>query len=143
MSLPIALTQPDQFRNRTFDMKNVMNGFSQPHPALVSDDISIESSQVFVRNNFARFLCHATLEKVSIRLEDVLKSMLVPFQKAFYPNFMYYFQTVDRLNCPLFGQFSLQILDGNVLIIIKKNRGNPLEYARFFKHIVDQFTDIL
>lgn len=143
-SILIALTQPDQFRGRTFEINNKMNGFSQPHSALDSEINFTDNSRVFVRNSFARFLCHGTnIEDVSNRLEDVLKSMLVPFQKTLQNNFIYYFQTVDRLKCPLVGQFLLHFLDDNVLVILKKNRGNPIEYARFFKFIVDQFMDIL
>ena len=130
---------------QTLDLKSVVNGvsFSQPYSAIDSEINFSSSSRVFVRNSFARFLCNGTLEEVLSRLEDVLKSMLVPFQKSMHGNLIIYFQTVDRLKCPLVGQFSLHILDKNVLIVIKKNRGNPIEYARFFKFIVDQCMDIL
>lgn len=130
---------------QTFGVKSAVNGvyFSQPHSAIDSEINFSSSSRVFVRNSFARFLCNGTLKEVSSRLEDVLRSMLVPFQKSIHGNLIIYFQTVDRLKCPLVGQFSLHCLDDNVLIIIKKNRGNPIEYARFFKFIVDQCVDIL
>ena len=114
--------------------------FSQPQ---ASDSYFIdkdERSNVFVRNNFARFLCIGSLKKVSTRLGEVFQAMLVPFQSN---EVGFNFHTVDRRKCPLVGQASLQILDGSVLVVIKKTRGNPIEYVRFFKFIVDQFSDLI
>ena len=138
MSIPLALTQPDQIRSK---ISGILDCFSQPTAANSSEIDLNESSKVFVRNNFARFLCKGTLKGVVERIELVLQNMLVPFQKSLYNEFTLHFQTVDRRKCPLIGQIALQNLDGSVLVVIKKNRGNPIEYVRFFKFIVNEFLD--
>lgn len=102
-----------------------------------------ESSNVFVRNNFARFLCKGALKRVATRMEQVLQNMLVSFQKSTSNDFTLHFQTVDRRKCPLVGQIIIQTLSDSVLVVIKKSRGNPLEYVRFFKFIVDEFLDLI
>lgn len=131
------MTQPDQLRSRAgFGL----DCFSQPQASDFNFIDTSERSNVFVRNNFARFLCSGTLNRISDRLEEVFQTMLVPFQSI---ENGFHFQTVDRRKCPLVGKVSLQILDGSVLIVIKKTRGNPIEYVRFFKFIVDHFTDII
>ena len=135
----MALTQPDQMRSKT---SGILDCFSQPLAAGSNVIDSSESSKVFVRNNFARFLCNGPLKKIADRMEHVLQNMLVPFQKSSSYEFTtIHFQTVDRRKCPLVGQITLQNLDGSVLVIIKKDRGNPIEYVRFFKFIVDEFMD--
>lgn len=117
-----------------------LNCFSQPQASGSNIIDSNERSNVFVRNNFARFVCSGTLKKVYNRLEEVFQTMLVPFQ---FIESGFHFQTVDRRKCPLVGQVTLQNLDGSVLVVIKKTRGNPIEYVRFFKFIVDKFTDLI
>lgn len=136
----MALTQPDQIRSKT---SGILDSYSQPQAANSNEIDMEESSKVFVRNNFARFLCKGTLKKVVDRMEQVLQNMLVPFQKSLSNDFSLHFQTVDRRKCPLIGQITLQNLDGSVLVVIKKNRGNPIEYVRFFKFIVDEFLDLI
>lgn len=140
MSVPLALTQPDQIRSKP---SGILDCFSQPQAAASSEIDTHECSNVFVRNNFARFLCKGTLKRVADRMEQVLQNMLVPFQKSTSDEFTLHFQTVDRRKCPLVGQISLQALSDSVLVVIKKSRGNPLEYVRFFKFIVDEFLDII
>jgi hypothetical protein len=139
---PLALTQPDQIRSKA----SVINdNFSQPPSSSAnSNEIELnESSKVFVRNNFARFLCKGKLKKVLEKMEQVLQEMLVPFKKSLSSEFTLHFQTVDRRKCPLIGIIRLQNLDGSVLVVIKKQRGNPIEYGRFFKFIVDEFSDLI
>lgn len=136
----MALTQPDQMRSKT---SGILDSFSQPQAANSNEIDMEESSKVFVRNNFARFLCKGTLKKVVDKMEQVLQNMLVPFQKSVSNEFTLHFQTVDRRKCPLIGQITLQNLDDSVLVVIKKNRGNPIEYVRFFKFIVDEFSDLI
>lgn len=136
----MALTQPDQIRIKT---SGILDCFSQPQASNYNEIDLNESSKVFVRNNFARFLCKGTLKKIVDRMEQVLQNMLVPFQKSLSNEFTLHFQTVDRRKCPIIGQISLQNLDGSVLVVIKKNRGNPIEYVRFFKFIVDEFLDLI
>ena len=131
------MTQPDQLRIRS---GYGLDYFSQPQALDSNDNDTDERSNVFVRNNFARFLCSATLQKASIRMEEVLQNMIVPFQST---ENGFHFQTVDRRKCPLVGLISIQMLDSSVLVVIKKTRGNPIEYVRFFKFIVDQFADLI
>ena len=114
--------------------------FSQPQASDLNDYDTNELSNVFVRNNFARFLCSGALNKILARMEETLQNMLVPLQCI---ESGFHFQTVDRRKCPLVGQISLQVLDGSVLVVIKKTRGNPIEYVRFFKFIVDEFSDLI
>ena len=91
----------------------------------------------FLRNNFARICCQGSLLGVIRKIEAILKSMLVP-HKLVLESQQITFQTVDSRKCPLTGTFSFQTANDSVLIIVRKNRGNPLEYARFFKYLVDQ-----
>lgn len=136
----MALTQPDQIISKP---SGILDCFSQPQAAGSTEIDSIECSTIFVRNNFARFVCIGTLKKVADRMEQVLQNMLVPFQKSTSNEFTLHFQTVDRRKCPLVGQIALQTLSDSVLVVIKKSRGNPLEYVRFFKFIVDEFLDLI
>lgn len=140
----MALTQPDQIRSRS-RIAGIQDCFSQPHAAS-SAEIAIdcdESAKYFVRNNFARFLCSGSLKRTVEKMEQVLQNMLVSFRTSSSCGFTLHFQTVDRRKCPLVGIISLQNLDGSVLVVFKKTRGNPLEYARFFKFIVDQFLEFI
>ena len=145
LNIPLALTQPDQFRNR---ISRNLDSFSQPQVSgtTIEIDLKDQNSNVFVRNTFARFMCQCSIKRISERLTKVLQTMLVQFQKSLSSDritkIIIYFQTVDRRKCPLVGQISLQILNDSVLVIVKKTRGNPIEYARFFKFIVDQCTDL-
>lgn len=91
----------------------------------------------FLRNNFARICCQGSLLSVIRKIESILKSMLVP-HKLTHELHQITFQTVDSRKCPLTGTFSLQAANDSVIIIVRKSRGNPLEYARFFKYLVDQ-----
>lgn len=136
------MTQPDQVRSR---ISKKFESFSQPLSDGQAEIDSNESSNIFVRNNFARFLCRGSVQKVSDRLIEVLHSMLVPFQISNTSQYQnnFHFQTVDRRKCPLVGQISLQVLADSVLVIVKKNRGNPIEYVRFFKFIVENFMDLI
>lgn len=142
LSIQLALTQPDQIRSRA---TGIQDCFSQPNVSGVND-FSIDSDETakyFVRNNFARFLCRGTLKGTSEKIENILQNMLVSFQKSTTSKFTIHFQTVDRRKCPLVGLISMHILDNSILVVIKKTRGNPLEYARFFKFIVDEFSDFI
>ena len=102
-----------------------------------------QNSNIFVRNSFARFLCSGSVEFVYQGLCSIFRSMMVSFKKSESTGYSLHFQTVDRRKCPLIGQAAIQVINDCVLVVFVKTRGNPLEYARFFKYIVDQLSDFI
>jgi hypothetical protein len=103
-----------------------------------------ENLNVFVRNSFARFLCSGSIDSICDHLSSIFRSMMVTFQNSSSNEYYYFhFQTVDRRKCPLFGKVIIQNIGESVLIVFNKSRGNPLEYARFFKYIVDQLLEFI
>lgn len=162
-SVTLALTQPDlQILNRTASNPLEFAGFSQPHCSGSSVKSRAEASEstttIFARNSFARFLCKCNGSgseaegTISSRFQETLQNMLVQYQQS--PNKLCFnFQTVDRRKCPLVGSISLQKISNEttendttftfVIVIFKKNRGNPVEFIRFFKYIAKQFSDLM
>lgn len=124
----MALTQPDPIRQ---EFLQDTESFSQPDST---------SSKLFHRGSFGRVTCRASVLHCIRKVESVLNNMLVPFKLSLELG-QFSFQTVDGRKCPLAGTINLQSIGDQCLIIIRKTRGNPLEYTRFFKYLVDQINN--
>ena len=123
-----ALTQPEPIR---LEFLKETDSLSQPDSS---------NSPQFCRDRFGRRTCIGSTFHNIRKIEGLLKSMLIPFKLSLESG-MISFQTVDGRKCPLSGTITVQSLNDQCLVVIRKTKGNPLEYARFFKYLVDRIND--
>ena len=53
------------------------------------------------------------------------------------------FTTVDKRKCQLHGEVTIQPVSLAQLISFRRSKGDPLEFKRLFKAIVDSVGDIV
>ena len=61
--------------------------------------------------------------------------MTGPFKMAF--------TTVDKRKCQLHGEINIQSTSQMQLVSFKRSKGDPLEFKRLFKAVVDSVSDII
>jgi serine/threonine-protein kinase Chk1 len=98
--------------------------------------------QFLAMHRLTRFYTHASEEVLVQRLGRLLDEFVVPFK--IIGNNKFIFQTVDRRKCQLIGEIRIQSIASNQKIVVfQRNKGDPLEYKRFYKEVLRNLNDIV
>jgi serine/threonine-protein kinase Chk1 len=53
------------------------------------------------------------------------------------------FSTVDKRKCQLHGEITIQPVSTFQLVSFRRSKGDPLEFKRLFKAIIDSGSDLI
>ncbi|KAJ3218084.1 Chk1 protein kinase [Dinochytrium kinnereticum] len=137
--------------------RNVFS-FSQPIAENAIDEEMVEDkrsdptlSQVqrqgfvdlFPSNGITRFYCSLESFNIFQRLCSTLTDFVVPYK--INRNLMQIvFSTVDKRKCPLNGEIRIQPATDDVsLVVFRKSKGDPIEFKRFYKAILETCEDVI
>ncbi|EPZ36814.1 Pkinase-domain-containing protein [Rozella allomycis CSF55] len=152
-----ALSQPDPLYKFSQDISMKEISFSQPYditpgnrhsqPLLppLSANTPGQKYNWFMRyfscHRLTRFYSKSHETVILKKLKDILQSLLVQFKVN---GSKITFSTVDKHKCPLNGEISILKASNDVRIVVyKRNKGDPLEFKRFYKMFIEHVRDLI
>jgi serine/threonine-protein kinase Chk1 len=157
----ISFSQPDDLRNIAvspdaahFQFETM--SFSQPASNLLSESpvmvVCRESLaeisnpldiKGFSSSQITRFYSLCDPQTIFLVITSLLDDMLVQY-KIHSSLLKISFSTVDRRKCPLHGDILIQSLKSSIFLVsFHKNKGDSLEFKRFFKTILENSSEIV
>ncbi|KAI8842970.1 kinase-like domain-containing protein [Chytridium lagenaria] len=135
------------------------NVFSFSQPAIENDDgmssglsrndptmVQVQRQgfgDLFLFHAITRFYCSLESHEIFERLCSMLTEFVVPY-KMKHKLMQIVFGTVDRRKCPLNGEIRIQpATEGISLVVFRKSKGDPIEFKRFYKAILDACEEII
>jgi len=149
-SVILSYSQPENLQKNIDDTQYQYNdqniiSFSQPVNYIPNDDIfkysqsqsQSQQSSLFPTERLTHFYTYGDPKIIYDKMKEVLDGFLVPY-KAQLQSYKISFSTVDKRKCPLNGVIRIQYVDHNLkLITFKKSKGDPIEFKRFFRAVIE------
>lgn len=159
ISQSIAYSQPNDLRQGQYipDSEPLREkySFSQPSHNLIPSPInnrvaSMTGTQFAKRGLFVdlfpsaqitRFFSHSHPEEILEKIQETFEGFLVP--SRIVNSLKLSFTTVDKRKCQLTGEVNLHQVSEVYLVSFRKRRGDPLEFKRLYKAVLENLKDIM
>lgn len=98
-------------------------------------------------DNLTRFYSVHSPHEIRQQLCATLERMVVP-NKLYPSGHKIQFQTVDKRQCPLTGEITIQELAGGdetrtCMVVFRRTKGDPIEFTRFYRAVSGQLSHMV
>ncbi|KAJ3023713.1 Chk1 protein kinase [Thoreauomyces humboldtii] len=155
----LAHSQPTDMRADAYEGRNMLSddrpgfaSFSQPQHIVNEQESATQSATQADRGEFAelfpsvrltRFYSAESVEFIRETLENALEALIVP-HKTNPVTRKITFTTVDKRKCPMHGEVHIRPIGSDMrLVAFRKSKGDPLEWKRFYRMILQSVSEIV